>query len=162
MDYYSTVLQKNRADQSNLFRSAKSLFEQEANLTFQGYHDNRILATFLCNDLGKFFVRKVELIRDELDSVVAHPSPATEIPSLCSTQFGTFTPLIEEDIKRFIEKSSKRSCNSHSMPTPLVVECLDVLLPVVSKMIDLFLKTGSIPGACKHSGCQTKAEETQL
>lgn len=135
MDYYSTVLQKNRADQRNLFRSAESLFEQEANLTFQGYHGNRILA----NDLGKFFVRKVERIRDELDSVVAHPSPTAETPSLWSTQFGTFTPLIEEDIKRFIEKSSKRSCSSHSMPTPLVVECLDVLLPVVSKMINLSL-----------------------
>lgn len=54
MDYYSTVMQKNRADQRNLFSSAKTLFEQETDLTFQGYHDNRTLA----NDIGKFFVQK--------------------------------------------------------------------------------------------------------
>ena len=34
--YYFTVIQKNRADQRKMFRSAKSLFEQEADLTFRG------------------------------------------------------------------------------------------------------------------------------
>ena len=81
IDYYSTVIQNNEADQRKLFRSAKSLFEQEADLTFQGYYDNRPLA----NDIGKFFVQKVERIRNELDSTAAHSSPAVEKPSLCST-----------------------------------------------------------------------------
>ena len=49
IDYYSTVIQKNEADQRNQLTS-------EADFTFQGYHDNRTLA----NDIGKFFVQKVE------------------------------------------------------------------------------------------------------
>ena len=141
MDYYSTVIQKNRTDQRKLFRSAKSLFEQEVNLIFQGYHDNRALA----NDIGKFFVQKVERIRDELDSKAASSTPAVETPSLCSTLLSSFSLLTEEDIKCLIGKSSKKSCSLDPMPTPLVVECLDVLLPVVSRMIILSLQTGSFP-----------------
>ena len=49
IDHYSTVIQKNKADQHNQLTS-------EADLTFQGYHNNRTLA----NDIGKFFVQKVE------------------------------------------------------------------------------------------------------
>ena len=49
IDHYSTVIQKNKADQHNQLTS-------EADLTFQGYHNNRTLA----NDIGKFFVQKLE------------------------------------------------------------------------------------------------------
>ena len=31
------------------------------------------------------------------------------------------------------------------MPTPLVVECLDVLSPVLTRMLNLSLETGSFP-----------------
>ena len=37
------------------------------------------------------------------------------------------------------------------MPIPLVVECLEVLLLVVRRMINLSLQTGSFSGAWKHS-----------
>jgi len=37
------------------------------------------------------------------------------------------------------------------IPTPLVVECLDVLLPVVNRMINLSLQTGSFPDTWKHA-----------
>ena len=155
IDYYSTVIQKNEADQRKLFRSAKSLFEQEADLTFQGYHDNRTLA----NDIGKFFVQKVEHIRNELDTTNAHSSPAVEKPSLCSTQLSSFTSLTEEDIKRLIGKSSKKSCSLDPMPTPLVVECLDVLLPVVSRMINPSLQTGSFPDTWKHADIRPRLKK---
>lgn len=60
--------------------SPKTLFENEADLTFQGYHDNRTLA----NGIGKSFVQNVERIRNELDTTAAHSSPAAETPFPCS------------------------------------------------------------------------------
>ena len=124
MDYYSPVIQKNRADQRKLYRSAEPLFEREVNLIFQGYHDNRTLA----NDIGKFFVQKVERIHDELNSKAASSTPAAETPSLCSTLLSSFSPLTEEDIKCLIGKSSKKSCSLDPMPTPLVALMFSYLL----------------------------------
>jgi len=124
-------------------------------LIFQGYHDTRTLA----NDTGKFFEQKVERIRGELDSKIAGCTPAAETPSLCSTPLSSFSPLAEEDIKCLIGKSSKKSCSLDPIPNLLVVECLDVLLPVVSRMINLSLQTGRFLETCRS---QTTTEETQL
>ena len=81
-------------------------------------------------------------------------------PSLCSTQLSSFTSLIEEDIKCFIGKSSKKSCSSDPMPIPLVVDRLDVLRPVVSMMINLSLQTGSFPDSWKHADVRPRHSPT--
>ena len=56
-------------------------------------------------------------------------------------------------------KSSKKSCSLDPMPTPLVVECLDVLLPVVSRMINLSLQTGSFPDTWKHADIRPRLKK---
>lgn len=78
---------------------------------------------------------------------------------MCSTRLSSFTPLIEEDIKRLIEKFSKKSCSLDPMPTPLVVECLDVLLPVVSRMINLFLQTGGFPDTWEYADVRPRLKK---
>ena len=35
------------------------------------------------------------------------------------------------------------------MPTPLVVGCIDILLSVITKIVDLSLQTGSFADQCK-------------
>ena len=90
-------------------------------------------------------------MRDELDSTAPRSTPAAEELPRFSTQFSSFAALTEEDVKCVIGKSSKKSCNLDSMPTPLVVECLDVLLPVVSRMINLSQQTGGFPDIWKHA-----------
>ena len=91
--------------------------------------DNRKLA----NDIGKFFVQKIERIRTELDTAAtAESSQLFEPPYLNSAQLASFTILSQEDIKNLIGKSSKKTYSLDPMPTPLVVECLDPLLPVIT------------------------------
>jgi len=43
--------------------------------------------------------------------------------------------------------------------TLLVVECLDVLLPAVSKMINLSLQTGSFPDTWKHADVRPRLKK---
>ena len=49
--YYTGFIEENSHDQRKLFRSAKTLFAQENDLSFQGYGDSTVLA----NDIGNFF-----------------------------------------------------------------------------------------------------------
>ena len=51
------------------------------------------------------------------------------------------------------------------MPTPLIVECLDVLLPILTRMINLCPQTGCFPKECKLADVKpvlkkSSAEET--
>lgn len=45
-------------------------------------------------------------------------------------------PLSEADILALIRRSSKKTCNLDPMPTKIVVESIDHLLPIIAKMIN--------------------------
>ena len=50
--------------------------------------------------------------------------------------------LSENDVVKLIKCSAKKTCKLDAMPTMLVVNCVDPLLPVITKMINLSLSTG--------------------
>ena len=54
-----------------------------------------------------------------------------------------FKPLSEGDVGKLIEGFSKKSCTLEPKPTSLVINCIDVLLPVITKINNLSLEYGS-------------------
>ena len=145
--YYTDLIQGSSDDSRRLFKCAKSLFNQEADLTFPGYNDK----TKLANDIGKFFAQKIERIRTALDTAASNLCPTATEPlyTSCPTQLTSFTELSEEDVKGLIGRSSKKTCSLDPMPTSLVVESLDVLLPVITRMLNLPLQNGNFPDTWK-------------
>ena len=53
-----------------------------------------------------------------------------------------FKPLSECEVRRLVESSAKKTCILDPMPTSLVIGCTQVLLPVVTKIINLSLESG--------------------
>ena len=62
-----------------------------------------------------------------------------------------FKPLSDADILALIQKSSKKTCNLDPMPTKLMVESLDHLLPVITKMINSSLIGEHFPKVWKQA-----------
>ena len=60
-----------------------------------------------------------------------------------------FSQLSENDVRKLIESSAKKSCKLDPMLTPLVVNCIDPLVPVITKIINLSLSTGYFPDEWK-------------
>ena len=56
--------------------------------------------------------------------------------------FEQFSLLTVQDVKALIEKDSNKSCYLDPMPTQLVLSCLDSLLPVLTRIINLSLESG--------------------
>ena len=54
----------------------------------------------------------------------------------------SFKPLTEAAICKLIKSSANKSCALDPMPTPLVVSCLDVLLPVITTIVNSSLLHG--------------------
>ena len=100
----------------------------------------------LADDIGGFFVRKIDRIRFDIDAVDIDPSARSALPPDqevdAAHAFHSFQPLSENDVSALIRKSAKKSCPLDPMPTSLVVGCLDVLLPVISRIINLSLSCG--------------------
>ena len=104
----------------------------------------RVDTVQLANDFGNFFAQKIENINASLAnlSTPSVPSlPATDITCL-KEQFTGFRTLSQEQVRMLISRAAGESCQLDPIPTPIVLKLLDVLLPVITKLINLSFDTG--------------------
>ena len=79
---------------------------------------------------------------------------------MCLALFDSFSAL-SDGVMRLIAKSSKTSCSLDAMPMPmpLVIEWLDVLLPVLTRMLNLSLESGCFPDKWKQADVHPKLKK---
>ena len=97
-----------------------------------------------------FFTNKIAEIRAELDRTMLPPhnlSPSFAVRS----NFEIFQPVTENEVKAVILKSKPTSCSLDPIPTPLLVESLDLLLPTITNIVNESLTSGSFPTLCKST-----------
>ncbi len=88
----------------------------------------------LANDIREFFVQKIENIRNDLDlSASDSHNRVFDDPMALNACFDSFEQLSEEDVKNLITKSNGKTSSLDPMPTSIVVQCQDVLLPVLTR-----------------------------
>ena len=64
---------------------------------------------------------------------------------MCPHVFESFQPVTQDQVRKFIFKSPCKSCSSDPIPTDLLRQCLDLLLPVITDIINMSLSNGSFP-----------------
>lgn len=98
----------------------------------------------LADRMGSYFVQKITDIGTRLDVMAQDLStdPLLNCTLSPTPKFSKFTALSELEVRKLIEGSAKKSCSFDPMPTSLVFSCIDVLLPVITKMINLSLVDG--------------------
>ena len=134
--YYKQYIDENSSDQGRLFRASKRLLNLHEDRALPPHTDARMLA----NEMGEYFVHKITAIRSELD---ADASDATSLATSTSTysEFSEFSPLSEESVRR-IAASCAKSCALDPLPSSILTFCLDELLPVIRKIVNLSLESG--------------------
>ena len=133
--HYKDFVSENSDNQRSLFKAANVLLEAPK-LELLPPHSS---AAQLASDVGEFFIRKISDIRADLDSLTH--LPASHLPPgkrFTGPQlFTNFTPMTPESVKRLIVEAPTKSCPSDPIPTSLLKECLDELLPVITRTINL-------------------------
>ena len=141
--YYSQFIEENSSNQSKLFRESKRLLNIQADKTLPP-HTN---AVKLANDMGDYFVHKITAIRSKLAGSTQSPPSATKESAYTTTlemtdsSFSELALLTVEDVKN-LALACKKSCDLDPLPSSILSIQLDHLLPVITKMINLSLKTG--------------------
>ena len=65
--------------------------------------------------------------------------------------FSSFRKLAEGEVRSHVIASAKKYSALGAMPTPLVADCLDLLLPVITHLINSSLTAGYFPSAWKEA-----------
>ena len=65
--------------------------------------------------------------------------------------FGNLTAITEDETYSIIMNLAKKSCALDPIPTPPLVKCIDVLLLVITKMVNISLERGHFLSAWKEA-----------
>ena len=100
--------------------------------------------SILAESLSEFFRDKVERVRDETST--ADPPTFTK---LTDASFTSFQACSMEDVRRFLVQSPPKSCSLDPLPTFVLREYLDELLPFIHTMCNVSMQHGTLPESQK-------------
>ena len=139
MNHYSNLIDQCAGDSRKLFRVVNCL-SKEPIVTSLPEHDD---LTKLANEFGTFFVKKIEVIKENLDKFqVQEPRLPPVTPK---ENLENFSSLSIEEVCKIVRESSNASCRLDPVPTWLVKSCLDVLALSITEMVNLSLLSGCVP-----------------
>ena len=145
--YYTNFITENSTDQRRLFRASKSLLNLSNGpglpLSTNDYQ--------LANDFGKFFAQKIADIKSVIANQSRLPVTIDAASTVTASCFSEFTLLSESEVFDLIKASSKKSCLLDPIPTKLLTDFADVLLPPITKIINLSLDSGYFPRTWKSA-----------
>ena len=84
----------------------------------------------LANEFSTIFTEKISKIRDHLNEIQQPQSDETLAPPECELR--SFTPTTEEEVKKVILASKSTTSGQDPLPTPLMKNCLDALVPAIT------------------------------
>ncbi len=147
-DYYSTRIANMAGDQRALFRETAKLLNCN---TLQKLPSHSSLDD-LTNKFADFFEDKILKIRDRLSKDTQELGGSScSSTKKCSSSFSDFIPVSHDDIRKILMSSASKSCPLDPMPTTILKDCLDVILPVITKIVNLSLSTSVMPGKLKEA-----------
>ena len=146
-DYYSDLISSNGNDLRHLFKVSKNLLNITSTPVLPPHEDKQQLA----NEMGTFFNRKIATIRSDLDNHSPQFCRVGSSDCNIDVPISKFDLLSQEEVHDLICASTKKTCSSDPIPTKLVFDCLDILLPVITKIINYSLEHGVFPSVWKNA-----------
>ena len=65
--------------------------------------------------------------------------------------FSEFKPADQEEVRKIISKSPNKSCSLDSLPTWLLKQNMDIMVPTITSIVNTSLSTGIFPTVMKHA-----------
>ena len=126
-----SVLECNR-DNKKLYKLASSLMGMKKENQLPEY-DSKELA----NKFAEFFIAKIQTIRNKLDDL-----PLYDLQDSSSPKLSSLEPLTNEEVKQIVKEMPAKYCDLDAVPTSIIKEALDLLLPTLVKLVNRSLVEG--------------------
>jgi len=145
-EYYSQKVEDSAGNKQSLFRVTKQLMGEESSTPLPDHSSPQELA----ERFSTFFLDKISAIRDDLDKC-DDVIPTFQEPVFDGPQLSDFTPTTEDELRKLVMSSGTKSCDLDPIPTWLLKECLDELLPILTTLLNASLLESTVPSDLKHA-----------
>ena len=142
--FYSSIITENKSNAKVLFSCFNKLVNKKSEKILPHYKDPRVLA----NRFADFFAEKISRIRTNLNNVIENSPPERQhsVPSLTN-----FEPTNSKELLALISTSVRKSSVLDPIPGTVMSDCLHVLLPVITRIVNLSLTSGTVPPKMKQA-----------
>ena len=100
------------------------------------------------NNFSKYFIEKIDKIREDLDS---KSCPDPTFSPFSKTPLSSFDPVTEDEVRKIILDSPSKHCDLDPLPTTLLKESLNCLLPSITCIINDSLLSGDVPKSFENA-----------
>ena len=156
-DYYKNKLDETKKDMKSMYKTLNRVLGQENELIYPTNKDAKAVA----NGLSEFFSDKILKIRDIISKAhnTAVNDKETSYDTSDITPLKNFILLTTEDVKLLIKDMNSKSCALDPMPTWLLKDCLEIMLPILTHIINSSLQNNTFPGPLKHATITPKIKD---
>ena len=154
-EYFTEQLQN--SDGKTLFRIVKSLSDPNTSKVLPDH----TCSTSLANDFAQFFDTKIQHICADLNAT-SSPPLTVELQSQQTELKFDFSEVSEETVRKIIMGSPSKTCALDPIPTPLLKKCINVLVPVITEIVNKSLSSGVMPESLKLSHVTPILKKTSL
>lgn len=144
--FYANLVESSRTNPRQLWKTINSILHR--NPTTSSVPTN-IPSASIAQCLASFFGDKIVKLQSAIP--VTATSPHTPGPSFTPPQLTFFRPASVDEITRLILSSPNKQCESDPIPTSLLKQCVSVLAPVITRIVNASLASGYFPPVFKQS-----------
>lgn len=143
-EFYSAKIAENSKDSKKLFAVTSELLGRQKEMVLPSAKGDAELA----ENFSIFFVDKVKLIRESLPPPLRDPIIGIHQRESSLHHWDWATP---QEVEQIIRKCPNKSCPLDPLPTNLLKECLETLIPCITGMMNDSLATGVVPTEFKKA-----------
>ena len=148
-EYYITQLAEHHTNFKKIYQIVNKMLFRNEPLPLPPTSDTKKLA----DDFNQFFVEKIDKIMAGLQPTETHPTDPKYIESVNESPItlSTFKKISLEDTKRLICTAATKSCEINPIPTALLKEHINIVVPTIRDIINLLLTLGTMPLQIKEA-----------
>ena len=139
--YWTERVNGERHSPSKLWRSVQTIMRRE-----KSQEDASVQPDHTADSFMQYFDSKVRSVRSSTDG-----HPVAEVKVTTTASLPAFRACTTDDVRRIVMKSPTKSCALDSIPTFMLKESIDVLLPFLTAMSNASMLEGSLPQSQRHA-----------
>ena len=139
---YSKKVEDCKGDVKGLYRMVNTLMGTSSENPLPNHTSDKDLA----EEFANFFMGKIQKIRDNLTGY-----PTYEPTKKITTKLAEFRPFEQTEVKKIIFSMKSKSCKLDALPTRLLKQCIEDILPTITNLVNISLQEGTFASEWKTS-----------
>ena len=142
-EHYSSIIKETSGNQKVLFKTVQKLL-QKPTVNFYPPSENDCM---LADELATFFTAKIDTLHNDLNVkkkalIDSAEYVSDEVLTISLTKFSTLTEMKLDDIRELAATVFSKSCVLDPLPSSIIKQCTDLLLPTITNIVNLSLCEG--------------------